>query len=48
MNILLKIPFTGCFCEEFNVVNPLIHNVPESQTHLKNLAANAARFLWCA
>ena len=30
-----------------NSINPLFHNVVNGQTHFKNLAANAARFLKC-
>ena len=28
-------------------INPLMHNVPNGQTHFENLAAFAARFLKC-
>ena len=29
------------------IINLLMHKVPKGQTHFKNLAANAARFLKC-
>ena len=29
------------------IVNPLMHNVPNGQTQFKNIEANAARFLKC-
>ena len=32
---------------ELWILNPLMHNIPKWQTHFKNLAANAARFLKC-